>query len=96
MHLSFEFNGEIYRLHIQEAVSCLEGDIGYRSGDNILLKKSIFKEFIEACKADDFPYMKRIIDHCVDLDAQKKIQQPGKVIWNPKPEAMKLLTWSSL
>jgi ribosomal protein S24E len=58
----------VCRLVILPANSVMEGHIGYRRQNNILLRKDVFDEFIWYCRNDNFPEMRKIIEHLIDLE----------------------------
>ena len=67
MTLGFVHEDRFYRLEIQPVSRVLDGHIGYRRFNRIMLRQDIFDEFIYYCQIDDFDKMKHIISSVVDL-----------------------------
>lgn len=68
MTLMFPHGDDIFRLDIRSTSNVMEGHIGYRKGDNILLRKDVFEEFIEAIKYDNFEEVRKIINAVLWFD----------------------------
>lgn len=68
MLIMFPHGELIFKIEIKEAHRVLEGHIGYRRQNEILLRSDIFKEFHYAHMQSDFFAMKKILDNLIDLD----------------------------
>lgn len=71
MTLGFVQDDRFYRLEIQPVNRVLDGHIGYRKLNQIMLREDIFDEFVYHCQMDNYNGMQHIISSVVDLAASE-------------------------
>lgn len=78
MRLGVPAGDRVYWMEIDKAHHIIEGHIGYRRFDKILLRKDIFDEFIYACSIDDGPVMRKILQSVIDLESLELTHIPSE------------------
>jgi len=69
MTLMFPHGDQLFKLQVNVAHKVIDGHIGYRNYDQILLRKDVFDEFIYNLKNDDFAAIRSILNQLIDFNS---------------------------